>query len=430
MNASQKISAFSLARTTISSLLESQAVQDKSSSYDVTIDWADNTTTEELSTLAPTNPFILPWWQQVFFIIIFLAMIIASIGGNLIVMWIVLWHKRMRTVTNYFLFNLALADALISVWNTLFNTAYLLYSNWWFGEDFCKFSMFVAPCTTSASVFTLMAIAIDRYLAIMRWVRMSAKVVIGLIVVIWLASCLISLPLAIYSKTETFSYADGSTRTLCLQEWPGNQRSSSVELGYNIFLIIVNYFLPMFILIVTYTFLGKELWGSKAIGENTSIQQQRVKAKQKVVKMMIVVVIIFAVCWLPMHLYFLLVSSFPSINSYQYIQQIFLIIYWMAMSNSMYNPIIYCWMNARFRQGFKLVFCIFPCVHVQKKRRPDRNMTLSMSMSDTKGVNRNGSLMHTTMENMEESCNSPETIQETDWKQNSKDDPAADDEYL
>eukprot|EP00106_Octopus_bimaculoides_P021879 XP_014789321.1 PREDICTED: tachykinin-like peptides receptor 99D [Octopus bimaculoides] len=162
MNASQKISAFSLARTTISSLLESQAVQDKSSSYDVTIDWADNTTTEELSTLAPTNPFILPWWQQVFFIIIFLAMIIASIGGNLIVMWIVLWHKRMRTVTNYFLFNLALADALISVWNTLFNTAYLLYSNWWFGEDFCKFSMFVAPCTTSASVFTLMAIAIDR----------------------------------------------------------------------------------------------------------------------------------------------------------------------------------------------------------------------------------------------------------------------------
>lgn len=157
MNASRKISAFSLARATISSLLE-----DKSSSYDVTLDWADNTTTEELSTLAPTNPFILPWWQQVFFIIIFLAMIIASIGGNLIVMWIVLWHKRMRTVTNYFLFNLALADALISVWNTLFNTAYLLYSNWWFGEDFCKFSMFVAPCTTSASVFTLMAIAIDR----------------------------------------------------------------------------------------------------------------------------------------------------------------------------------------------------------------------------------------------------------------------------
>lgn len=38
--------------------------------------------------------------------------------------------------------------------------------------------------------------------------------------------------------------------------------------------------------------------------------------------------------------------------------------------------------------------------------------------------------MHTTIENMEESYNSPETIQETDWKQNSKDDPAADDEYL
>lgn len=161
MSASQDVGAFNTVGSTLSSFLISGL--DKDRFQDMEGSTETTNITQETSTLPPGNPFILPWWQLVFFITLFLGMIIVSIGGNIIVMWIVLWHKRMRTVTNYFLFNLALADALISIWNTIFNSAYLLYSNWWFGEDFCKFSMFIAPCTTSASVFTFMAIAIDRY---------------------------------------------------------------------------------------------------------------------------------------------------------------------------------------------------------------------------------------------------------------------------
>jgi len=90
-------------------------------------------------------------------------MVIVATGGNIIVIWIVLAHKRMRTVTNYFLVNLAIADTLISVFNTVFNSVYMLYSDWPFGRSYCKFNMFIAPCTISASVFTFMAIAVDRY---------------------------------------------------------------------------------------------------------------------------------------------------------------------------------------------------------------------------------------------------------------------------
>ena len=67
----------------------------------------------------------------------------------------------------------------------------------------------------------------------------------------------------------------------------------------------------------------------------------------QVVKMMIVVVVIFAVCWLPFHVYFIVTSYLPEITNEPYIQELFLAIYWLAMSNSMYNPIIYCWMNSR-----------------------------------------------------------------------------------
>lgn len=108
------------------------------------------------------NPFISPWPLQVFYYLFFVTMVVVAAGGNLIVIWLVVAHKRMRTVTNYFLVNLAVADALISVANTLFNFVYLIYNDWFFGKTYCRFSLFISPCTISASVFTFMAIAFDR----------------------------------------------------------------------------------------------------------------------------------------------------------------------------------------------------------------------------------------------------------------------------
>jgi len=51
-------------------------------------------------------------------------MVAVAVGGNAVVVWIVLAHRRMRSVTNYFLVNLSLADGLQSVFNTLFNLLY------------------------------------------------------------------------------------------------------------------------------------------------------------------------------------------------------------------------------------------------------------------------------------------------------------------
>lgn len=67
----------------------------------------------------------------------------------------------------------------------------------------------------------------------------------------------------------------------------------------------------------------------------------------KVVKMMIVVVTTFAICWLPYHIYFILGSFNRDIYKQHYIQQVYLAIFWLAMSSTMYNPIIYCCLNQR-----------------------------------------------------------------------------------
>ena len=80
------------------------------------------------------------------------------------------------------------------------------------------------------------------------------------------------------------------------------------------------------------------------------------------VKMMIVVVIIYAVCWLPIHAIKLVEEGNPDIYDFDYYQVVWMSAHWLAMSYACYNPMVYFWMNKRFRAGFKgLLFCCKNC---------------------------------------------------------------------
>ena len=78
---------------------------------------------------------------------------------------------------------------------------------------------------------------------------------------------------------------------------------------------------------------------------------------------MITVVIIYGICWLPLHTITLVGEAHHSIYTFKYIQVVWISCHWLAMSNCCYNPMVYCWMNSRFRIGFKHVFRFCPCVH-------------------------------------------------------------------
>lgn len=130
-----------------------------------------------------TGEFQLPIWRQLLWSILYAGMVMVATGGNVIVIYIVLAHKRMRTVTNYFLckqlmvikcenyvfffnlsfvVNLSAADTMVSTLNVTFNYVYMLKYNWPFGEIYCKISQFIASLSICASVFSLVAISIDR----------------------------------------------------------------------------------------------------------------------------------------------------------------------------------------------------------------------------------------------------------------------------
>lgn len=88
--------------------------------------------------------------------------VVVSVVGNIIVMWIILAHKRMRTVTNYFLLNLAFAEASMAAFNTVINFTYGIHNDWYYGLFYCKFHNFFPISAVFASIYSMTAIVLDR----------------------------------------------------------------------------------------------------------------------------------------------------------------------------------------------------------------------------------------------------------------------------
>ena len=87
------------------------------------------------------------------------------------------------------------------------------------------------------------------------------------------------------------------------------------------------------------------------------------------VKMMIVMVITYAVCWLPLHTIQITEHAMPrqdreALYNFPYYQLLWASSHWLAMSYACYNPMVYFWMNKRFRAGFKAM--LFFCTHCKK----------------------------------------------------------------
>ncbi|XP_018108876.1 substance-P receptor isoform X2 [Xenopus laevis] len=304
------------------------------------------------------NPFLQPAWQIALWSIAYSIIVVVSVVGNIIVMWIILAHKRMRTVTNYFLVNLAFAEASMSAFNTVINFTYAIHNHWYYGLIYCKFHNFFPISAVFSSIYSMTAIALDRYMAIIHPLkpRLSATATRIIIAVIWGFAFALAFPQGYFATVEPTP-----DRVVCYMEWPESD-DRKYEKVYQVLVFGLIYFLPLVVIGCSYTFIGMTLWASEIPGDSSDRYHEQVVAKRKVVKMMIVVVCTFAICWLPYHIYFLLQLFLPD-ESQKFYQQLYLGIMWLGMSSTMYNPIIYCCLNDRFRIGFKHVFRWCPFIH-------------------------------------------------------------------
>uniref|UniRef100_A0A4W4HHM8 G-protein coupled receptor 83 n=1 Tax=Electrophorus electricus TaxID=8005 RepID=A0A4W4HHM8_ELEEL len=286
------------------------------------------------------------------------VIIIISLFGNILVCHVVIKNKRMHSATSLFIVNLAIADILITLLNTPFTLVRFVNSTWVFGRGMCHISRFVQYCSLHVSTLTLTAIALDRRQVILYPLkpRMCTGQGAVCIVFIWLMATCFSLPHAIFQKLFTFDYSKDVVRSLCVPDFPDPSERYRQYLDLVTFILL--YVLPLLIITAAYSAVACRLWRRNAIGDVTSEQYFLQRRKRKrTIKMLVLVVAVFAVCWFPLNCYVVLLSN-QAIHSNN---AIYFSFHWLAMSSTCYNPFIYCWLNQGFRA--ELTYLLSMCRH-------------------------------------------------------------------
>ncbi|XP_041938924.1 neuropeptide FF receptor 1-like [Alosa sapidissima] len=312
-------------------------------------------------------------------LIFFLCMI-----GNSLVCLIVVRNRQMRTVTNIFILNLAISDLFVGILCLPITLADNLITGWPFDEVVCKMSGLVQGASVSASVFTLVAIAVERFRCIVYpfQQKLTQRQAIITITFIWALAIVIMCPSAAtltVTKDEFHFMVDEHNNTYplytCWEAWP----DQSMRKIYTTVLFSHIYLAPVTLIVIMYTRVALKLFKSPAqLREGRAEEDGRrvYRRKIKVIHMLLIVAMLFTVSWLPLWTLIMLTdygnmtpSQISMLSAY-----VFPFAHWLAFFNSSVNPVVYGYFNENFRRGFQAAFqfqlCLAEVPSVVQPRRP------------------------------------------------------------
>ncbi|KAJ7316182.1 hypothetical protein JRQ81_002344 [Phrynocephalus forsythii] len=161
-------------------------------------------------------PFLTDaWLVPVFYALIMLL----GLVGNSLVIYVISKHRQMRTATNFYIANLATTDIIFLICCVPFTATLYPLPSWVFGDFMCKFVNYLQQVTVQATCITLMAMSVDRCYATLYPLQSlryrTPQIAMAASIVIWIGSFILSLPMAMYHRTEV-GYWYG-LRTYCIE---------------------------------------------------------------------------------------------------------------------------------------------------------------------------------------------------------------------
>ena len=159
------------------------------------------------------------------------------------------------------------------------------------------------------------------------------------------------IPLFIVSKIDKFELVPKEYIQFCNEVW---DTAESRQI-YDVFLVIVMFAVPGCFVTVSYWRIGCQLWSEghqlyKQESDITKLQGEKVMlSRRKVARMLVILAILFAICWMPSHLLSLYLD-FASPEAAKLGIQILPFCILFGHANSALNPILYCFMNKSFRR--------------------------------------------------------------------------------
>lgn len=284
----------------------------------------------------------------------YVLVFVVGLIGNSFVIAVVYRSPRMRTVTNFFIVNLAVADVLVIVFCLPATLMSNIFVPWLLGWFMCKAVAYIQGVSVAASVYSLVAVSLDRFLAI--WWPLKCQITKRrarmMIVVIWFIALTTTSPWLLFFDLVSI-YEDDPDLRLCLETWPHPEDGSLFFLIGNLTLC---YVLPMILISLCYILIWIKVWRRHIPTDTKDAQMERIqqKSKVKVVKMLVVVVILFVLSWLPLYVIFAVIKFGGDVaeREDEILPIATPIAQWLGASNSCINPILYAFFNKKYRRGF------------------------------------------------------------------------------
>nr|XP_023683686.1 galanin receptor type 1-like [Paramormyrops kingsleyae] len=281
-------------------------------------------------------------------LLIFGLIFTLGVLGNSLVITVLARSKpgKPRSTTNIFILNLSIADLSYLIFCIPFQSTVYMLPTWVFGAIICKFIHYFFTVSMLVSIFTLSAMSVDRYIAIVHSrkstsLRVARHALTG-VITIWMISLTMAAPVAYYQSIVR----RGDNSTFCWEVWPDHNRKKL----YAVCTFVFGYMLPLLLISFCYakviSHLHKKLRG---------ISKKSEASKRKTAQTVLVVVVVFCLSWLPHHVVHLWVEfgSFP-LNQASFVLRV--VAHCLAYSNSSVNPIIYAFLSENFRKAYAQVF--------------------------------------------------------------------------
>ena len=290
---------------------------------------------------------------------VYVAAMLVSLLANSLLICVVRRNRRMRTVTHQLIVNMAVADLLITVLHMPYmlqvqlTGSHRLHLSGTLATVVCKVAGFSQDLSIACSVLSLVAIALDRFFAILYPLKKVAAFSTAgpLVAAVWLVSLAVCAPLLYANKTER---SDGEL--YCVEDWAPAFDDVTAPRDYTVAVFVLLYACPLVVVTALYSRVACHLWRRKIPTARATREQSAAAhiSRVRLVRLLVAVVGLFAFSWITHHVVFFLqnsndASACPPPSWLVFIGR------FLGHVHSAINPCMYFVLSKDYRTGLKQV---------------------------------------------------------------------------